>query len=69
MDITELKQKNVTELQRLAHDLRAELRDLRFKVATRQWSKVRTMRAKRTDLARVETKLHEHLSMDHVENV
>lgn len=66
MDIAELKQKTAEELQRLADGLRAELRDLRFKVATRQWSKVRTMRAKRIDLARVETKLREVSLMENV---
>ncbi len=57
MDISDFKHKQPEELQRLAINLRVELRDLRFKVATRQWSKVRTVRAKRQELARIETVL------------
>ncbi len=66
MKYAELKQKNPTELRRLAADLRSELRDLRFKVATRQWSKVRTVRAKRRALARAETRLRAPFSSENV---
>lgn len=47
----ELSQKTPVELRRQAEELRAELRDLRFKVKTRQFLKVRTVRAKRRELA------------------
>ncbi len=58
MDMSDLKHKQPDELARLALELRMALRDARFKVATRQWSKVRTVREKRLDLARIETCLH-----------
>lgn len=48
----ELSQKTPVELRRQADELRAELRDLRFKVKTRQYLKVRTVREKRRELAR-----------------
>lgn len=55
MEAKELKSKSAVELVRLADELRAELRALRFKVATRQHSKVRDVRRIRRDLARIET--------------
>ncbi len=57
MDIKELKLKSVDELKRLAKELRSELRDMRFKVATRQLTKVRNVRKGKKDLARIETLL------------
>ncbi|MCA9384409.1 MAG: 50S ribosomal protein L29 [Candidatus Magasanikbacteria bacterium] len=48
----ELSLKTPVELRRQAEELRAELRDLRFKVKTRQYLKVRTVRVKRRELAR-----------------
>ncbi|MDO8618126.1 MAG: 50S ribosomal protein L29 [Candidatus Uhrbacteria bacterium] len=57
MDIKELKMKSVDELRRLAKELRSELRDMRFKVATRQLNKVRNVRKGKKDLARIETLL------------
>lgn len=57
MSSKELLQKTTAELRREADALRAELRDLRFKIATRQNSKVRQMRDKRKQLARIETVL------------
>lgn len=55
MDAKELKSKTPAELARLADELRAELRAIRFKVATRQHGKVHDMKRIRRDLARVET--------------
>ncbi len=57
MDIKELKLKSVDELKRLAKEQRSELRDMRFKVATRQLTKVRNVRKGKKDLARIETLL------------
>lgn len=54
MEAKELKSKTVAELVRIADELRAELRAIRFKVATRQHGKVRDLRRLRRDLARVE---------------
>lgn len=55
MEAKELTSKTATELARLADELRAELRAIRFKVATRQHGKVRDLRRIRRDLARIET--------------
>jgi ribosomal protein L29 len=57
MNAQELKLKPPEELRRMARELRAELRDLRFKVATRQASTVRKSRELRKDLARILTQL------------
>ncbi len=57
MDAKELTQKNAEELRRLAAELQTEIRDLRFKIATRQALKVRTIRHKKRDLARVQAAL------------
>lgn len=53
MDAKELTSKSSIELARLADELRAELRAIRFKVATRQHGKVHDMKRLRRDLARV----------------
>ena len=55
MNPKELMQKTEGELEKLAQDLRADIRDLRFKVATRQNTKVRNLRHVKKDLARVLT--------------
>lgn len=55
MKANELRQKSPNELRRLAADLRSQLRDLRFKVATRQHTKVRTLREMKKDISRIET--------------
>ncbi len=57
MEAKELQSKTPAELTRMADELRAELRGLRFKVATRQHGKVRDLRHLRRDLARIETVL------------
>ncbi len=61
MDVNELKQKQPDELRRIVDELSAQLRDLRFKVATRQWSKVRVIRAVKKDISRIRTILHNTL--------
>ncbi len=58
MDAKELNQKQPDELRRLVNELSAQLRDLRFKIATRQWSKVRAIRVVKKDIARIRTVLH-----------
>lgn len=51
----ELTQKTTEELAKMAADARAQIRDMRFKVATRQYTKVRTVREVKRDLARLLT--------------
>lgn len=53
----DLAQKTMSELNNLAATLHSEIRDLRFKVATRQHAKVRNLRHAKQDLARVLTVL------------
>lgn len=48
---------STVELNSKAAELRGLIRDLRFKVTTRQNSKVRSLRVARKDLARVLTVL------------
>lgn len=50
-------QKSAAELKREAADLQRAIRDLRFKIATRQHGKVRDIRSKKRDLARLLTVL------------
>lgn len=57
MSAKELQQKSAAELYREAADLHGTIRDLRFKIATRQHGKVRDMRKKKRDLARLLTAL------------
>lgn len=59
MKAKDLKQLNHQELQNRAAELRGLVRDLRFKVTTRQHSKVRDLRQTRRDLARVLTVLNQ----------
>ncbi|MEO5927125.1 MAG: 50S ribosomal protein L29 [Patescibacteria group bacterium] len=54
----ELIQKTQEELTKMATDTRAEIRDMRFKVATRQYTKVRSVRHAKRDLARALTALN-----------
>lgn len=58
MDSKELLPKTAHELQRMAAELRDQVRTERFKVATRQQGKVHTVRALRKDLARIAQVLH-----------
>ena len=59
MNPKDLRLKTRDELTRLSTEMRASIRDLRFKIATRQFSKVRTIRNAKKDLARVLTALKE----------
>jgi len=59
MNANELRQKSNGELEKCAQDLRAEIRDYRFKIATRQNTKVRNLRNVKKDLARVLTTLRQ----------
>jgi len=58
MEAKELKSKSPAELVRMADERRAELRALRFKVATRQHGKVRDLRRIRKEIALIETAKH-----------
>lgn len=60
MEAKELLSKSPAELARLADELRAELRAIRFKVATRQHGRVHDMRRLRRDLARIESMRARH---------
>ncbi|MFA6429304.1 MAG: 50S ribosomal protein L29 [Patescibacteria group bacterium] len=57
MDAQDLKKKNRAELEQLTKELAQTIRDLRFKVTTRQVAKVRDLRHAKKDLARVLTLL------------
>lgn len=57
MKAKELKQSTKVELNVKAAELRGQVRDLRFKITTRQNSKVRDLRKVKKDLARIETEL------------
>ena len=60
MNMNELAQKTPTELTKLASELRAQIREMRFKVSARQLAKIHTIRAAKRDLARIETAMHRH---------
>ncbi len=57
MAAKELLQKSAAELSREAADLHTAIRELRFKIATRQHGKVREIRNKNRELARLLTAL------------
>jgi ribosomal protein L29 len=59
MDIKELKTKSMQELEKLAAELRAVLRDGRFQLAMRQTKALKKTREARKDLARIETVLNQ----------
>ncbi len=59
MAIKELRQKTPQELTAMAADIKAELRDLRTSVKTRQTRQVRTLRNKKRELARILTLIRE----------
>jgi ribosomal protein L29 len=59
MDAKELRQKTKTELRALEAELRDDLHQMVFSVATRQNKKVRDLRRLKRDLARVLTILQE----------
>ncbi|USN53758.1 MAG: 50S ribosomal protein L29 [Candidatus Nomurabacteria bacterium] len=54
----ELQNKTAAELQKILAEKRAELRELRFKVANGQLKDVRDVRTVRKTIARVLTMLH-----------
>ena len=56
MEYKEIQPKSLNELVRLAGEIRAQLREGRFHLATRQ-AAVRKVRDMRKDLARIETAL------------
>lgn len=57
MTIAEIKQKSVTELNRLLQEKREALRDRRFRVAQGQHKDVREIRELKRDIARLLTYL------------
>lgn len=57
MKFKELKQKNEIELKKLLADSREKLRDLRFRVASRQLKDVRQIRKIKKTIAKVLTLL------------
>lgn len=57
MDWLELKEKTAEELQALLAEMRAHLLDLRFRVSTGDFKKVREIRATRKLLAHINTRL------------
>lgn len=61
-NVNELRQKSRAELERLVSETRAHIREMRFKVATRQFSKVRMLRSLKRDLARALTVMNQSSS-------
>ncbi len=59
MNTNELRQKTPEELMRMTADLRGSIRNMRFKIATRQHNKVRSLREAKKSLAQILTVLHE----------
>jgi len=55
MKISELREKNDVELDRMLAELRNRVRDLRFKVAARQLGDVREIREARKAVAQILT--------------
>lgn len=59
MNTNELRQKSPEELTRMMAQLHESIRDMRFKIATRQHTKVRSLREAKKSLARILTILRE----------
>ncbi len=55
MDLKSLRTASAAERTRLLEERRTQLRDLRFKVATRQLTKVRQIRVLRREIAQILT--------------
>ncbi|HTK05233.1 MAG TPA: 50S ribosomal protein L29 [Candidatus Eisenbacteria bacterium] len=55
MKISELREKSEVELDRMVGELRNRVRDLRFKVASRQLNDVREIREARQAIAQILT--------------
>lgn len=59
MLINELSMKTETELEKMIPELKAKLRDLRFRVARRELKNVRDIREAKKDIAKIQTILHQ----------
>lgn len=59
MEIKELRTKSKKELTEILQNLRAKLRDLRFKVAAKQLKNIREVRAVKKQIAQILTVLQE----------
>ncbi|EKD76581.1 MAG: hypothetical protein ACD_43C00053G0006 [uncultured bacterium] len=59
MKIKELRDKSLTELQKLLVEQRVELTTTRFQVASNQESKVRKLRQLKRDIAKILTVINE----------
>jgi large subunit ribosomal protein L29 len=59
MENKELREKNQTELQKMLASSREKLRDLRFKVASKQLKDIREIREIKKNIARILTILRE----------
>ncbi len=55
----ELREKNIDELQKSLVSAREQVRDLRFKIGTKQLPRVRQLREARKEVARILTVLNE----------
>ncbi len=58
MKIKELKQKSENELQKLLQESREKLRELKFKIASKQLKKVRELRSVKKLIAKILTLLN-----------
>jgi large subunit ribosomal protein L29 len=59
MEIKEIRQKPVGELQKLLAQFRENIRDMRFKIASKQHKDVREIREVRNTIARILTVMKE----------
>lgn len=59
MLINELSIKTEAELEKMIPELKAKLRDLRFRVARRELKNVREIREAKKDIAKIQTLLHQ----------
>ncbi|MEK7167315.1 MAG: 50S ribosomal protein L29 [Patescibacteria group bacterium] len=59
MKIKELKQKSENELQKLLQESQEKLRELRFKIASKQLKKVRELRNAKKLIAKILTLLNQ----------
>lgn len=57
MDAKDIRTKSADELRRMEGELAGQIRDTRFKVATRQVKNLRSLRQAKKDLARVKSTL------------
>ncbi len=59
MKTKELREKSEGEQKKLLHELAQQVRELRFKIATREETKHHTLRLAKKDIARLQTLLGE----------